>query len=299
MNVLVTGSNGFIGSHVCEYLKDKGLYVIGMGRSEKAGSNVDEYVCCNMATDEVFDIPKKVSKKIDAVIHLAADMRKEPYGVDIVMNNCGGMQRLLEMCEANNIDRLAELSSLPVIGKPLCHPITEEHPLCPPTVYHTTKVAQEMLADYAHRHHGVKTISFRISAPVGAGMNEKTIFPTFIRACLANEPIVLSGKGTRKQTYVHAKDIAQALYLAIKSDATGVYNLGSYNLISNYDLACKCKEILQSDSEITFSGTEDKMDDYIWDVSLEKIENDLGYKPEITIEEAIRDYADVLNGGNK
>ena len=76
-------------------------------------------------------------------------------------------------------------------------------------------------------------------------------------------------------------------YLAICSDATGVYNLGSYNLISNYDLACKCKEILKSDSEITFSGTEDKMDDYVWDVSIDKICKDLGYKPVISIEDAI------------
>ena len=299
MNVLVTGSNGFIGTHVCRYLKEKGMYVIGMGRRAEATSKVDEYVCCDMSSDDIFEIPNKVSVKIDAVIHLAADMRKEPYGVEIVVHNCSGMQRLLEMCEANGIERLAELSSLPVIGKPIQHPITEEHPLCPPTVYHTTKVAQEMLADYAHRPHGLKTISFRISAPVGEGMNEKTIFPTFVRACLENKPIVLSGKGSRKQTYVHAKDIAQALYLAICSDATGVYNLGSYNLISNYDLACKCKEILKSDSEITFSGTEDKMDDYVWDVSIDKICKDLGYKPVISIEDAILDYAEVINGGEK
>lgn len=299
MNVLVTGSNGFIGFHVCKYLKEKNDYVIGLGRSEKSGSVVDEYISCDLAKDAVFDIPKKASVKIDAVIHLAADMRKEPYGVDIVVNNCGSMQRLLEMCEENDIPRFAELSSLPVIGEPVCHPITEEHPLCPPTVYHTTKVAQEMLADYAYRNHGLKTISFRISAPVGAKMNKKTIFPTFVRACLKNEPIVLSGKGSRKQTYVHAKDIAQALYLAIRSDATGVYNLSSRNLISNYELACACKDVLHSDSEITFSGKEDRMDNFVWDVSLDKICNDLGYDPKITIEEAIMDYADAISKGEE
>ena len=101
MNVLVTGSNGFIGTHVCRYLKEKGMYVIGMGRRAEATSKVDEYVCCDMSSDDIFEIPNKVSVKIDAVIHLAADMRKEPYGVEIVVHNCSGMQRLLEMCEAN------------------------------------------------------------------------------------------------------------------------------------------------------------------------------------------------------
>ena len=59
------------------------------------------------------------------------------------------------------------------------------------------------------------------------------------------------------------------------------------------------KEILKSDSEITFSGTEDKMDDYVWDVSIDKICKDLGYKPVISIEDAILDYAEVINGGEK
>ena len=85
MNVLVTGSNGFIGTHVCRYLKEKGMYVIGMGRRAEATSKVDEYVCCDMSSDDIFEIPNKVSVKIDAVIHLAADMRKEPYGVEIVV----------------------------------------------------------------------------------------------------------------------------------------------------------------------------------------------------------------------
>ena len=44
MNVLVTGSNGFIGTHVCRYLKEKGMYVIGMGRRAEATSKVYEYV---------------------------------------------------------------------------------------------------------------------------------------------------------------------------------------------------------------------------------------------------------------
>ena len=56
---------------------------------------------------------------------------------------------------------------------------------------------------------------------------------------------------------------------------------------------------MKSDSEITFSGTEDKMDDYVWDVSIDKICKDLGYKPVISIEDAILDYAEVINGGEK
>lgn len=297
MNVLVTGSNGFIGSHTVEYLKNKGCYVIGLGRKEQSTCNVDKYISCDVDSKElerVFQICAETSP-IQAVVHLAADMRKEPYGVEIVSHNCVGTQRLLELCEEYRVNSFVQVSSLPVIGKPMEHPITEEHPLQPPTVYHATKVMEELLANYADYHHGLRTVSFRISAPMGPRMNEKTIFPTFVRNAMENKDLILSGRGTRKQSYVHASDIAQAIYLALISEnAHGVYNLSSENLLSNYELAKKCIEVLQSKSEIKFSGQDDYMDDYCWDVSLEKIRKDLGYEPKIGVEQAIYEQAEYM-----
>ena len=181
MKVLITGSNGFIGGHVCKYLKEKGEYVIGLGRREKSVPEVDEYICCDMDSEAIDGIMASVKvDKIDAIIHLAADMRKEPYNVEVVAHNCVGTQRLLEFAEREHIGVFLQLSSLPVIGKPEEHPITEKHSLKPPTVYHATKIAEELLANYADYMHGVRTASFRISAPVGPGVNPKTIFPTFV-----------------------------------------------------------------------------------------------------------------------
>lgn len=297
MNVLVTGSNGFIGSHTVEYLKEKGCHVIGLGRKRQSTCNVDQYVSCDVDSDElehVFQICAE-TYPIQAVVHLAADMRKEPYGVEIVSHNCVGTQRLLEQCELYQVNSFIQISSLPVIGKPIEHPITENHPIKPPTVYHATKVMEELLANYADYHHGLRTVSFRISAPVGPRMNYQTIFPTFVKNAIENKDLVLSGRGTRKQTYVHVSDIAQAIYLALISEnAHGVYNLSSENLISNYELAKKCIEVLQSESEIKFSGQDDYMDDYCWDVSLEKICTDLGYKPKIGLEQAIYEQAEYM-----
>lgn len=296
MNILVTGSNGFIGSHVSRYLREQGNYVVGLGRREHSACSVDEYVCCDMDTDRVERIYDCMQvEHLDAVVHLAADMRKEPYGVEVVSHNCVGTQRLLELCEKKEVGVFLQLSSLPVIGKPIQHPITEQHPLAPPSVYHATKVMEELLANYADEKHGLRTASFRISAPVGIGMNPKTIFPTFVTRAMKGEDLVLSGEGTRKQTYVHVKDISQAISLAIqKEKAHGVYNLSSYNCLSNRALAEKCMEILHSNSRIVFSGKEDETDDHVWDVSLERIHRDLGYEPQITIEQAILEYADSI-----
>ena len=298
MNILVTGSNGFIGHHTAEYLKNKGHHIIGLGRQDKPKypDTVDEYVQCDMDTDAVADILKFTGvDHIDAVAHLAADMRHEPYCVEVVTGNCGGTQRLLEFCEYNKVPVFVQLSSLPVIGHPVQHPITEDHPLEPYTVYHITKHTEEMLADYARRYRGVRAASFRISAPVGIGVNPNTIFPTFVRKALADEPLELSGKGTRQQNYVHVDDISQALYLAITNEkAQGTYNLTGDLLISNKSLAEMVIRETESGSGITFTGKPDPADEYVWDASLEKIKNDIGYEPKVSMEYAIREYADWL-----
>lgn len=296
MNILVTGSNGFIGSHVARYLKDKGHYVVGLGRTAKPhdAEDINEYISCDLGSDKASNIPTLISVKLDAVVHLAADMRKEPHLVEVITANCAGTQRLLEMCEANDIKVFLQLSSLPVIGKPLLHPITEEHPIHPYTVYHITKRTEELLANYAYEYHGVRTASFRISAPIGPRVNPNTIFPTFVRKALANEDIVLLGKGTRKQNYVYVKDIAKCLELSLTSEQThGVYNLTSNLLISNYELAKTVIEVLGSKSEIKLQG-EDPADNYVWDATLGRIFEDSGYDPKTDIRDVIAEYAEWL-----
>ena len=300
MNVLVTGSNGFIGHGVASYLKNKGHHIIGLGRSEFPHSDkaVDRYVRCDLASDAVRDLPRMIQVGVDAVIHLAADMRKEPHCVEVISANCCGTQRLLEMCEENGIRVFLQLSSLPVIGHPVQHPITEDHPINPYTVYHITKRTEELLADYACQYHGMRTASFRISAPVGPRVNPQTIFPTFVRKAMYNETINLLGKGTRRQNYLYVLDIARCLELSLTADKVhGVYNLTSDLLLSNLELAEMCVSVLGSNSKLEFAG-EDPADTYIWDASIDRIRNDSGYDPKTRMEDVILEYADFVKGNS-
>ena len=297
MNILVTGSNGFIGHNVCRWLRKQGCYVIGVGQRPESHADCDEYIRCDLASQQTDTLLDNLNvDSIDALVHLAADMRHEPHTVQVVGNNCVATQRLLTLCENKKVPVFVQLSSLPVIGHiPTQHPITEAHPINPPTVYHVTKHTQELLADFATRKFGLRTVSFRISSPVGEGVNPKTIFPVFVRKAVQGETITLFGKGNREQTYVHVDDIAQAIYKAILAEkAQGVYNLSSHNRLSNYDLAKKCVEITGSSSQIVFSGDPDPLDNVVWDIVLDKIKNDMGYEPVVSIEEAIAEYAQIV-----
>lgn len=292
MKVVVTGSNGFIGRNVCRWLKNNTDWSIcGLGRRAQPVDLVDEYAQCDLDNgDDVARLEREYLHNVDAVIHLAADMRREPHNVEVVAANCVGTQRVLEACERAEIKTFMQLSSLPVIGTPIQHPITEKHPLRPPTVYHATKIAEEFLAGYADYARGIRTASFRICAPIGIGVKQTTIFPTFARRAVAGENIVLYGKGTRKQTYIHVDDIAQALYKSIISDrAHGVYNLASENLISNYELARMCIDAAASSSKIQFADYPDNEEGLIWDVSIERLKADTDFMPLIEIGDCVRE----------
>ena len=292
--VLITGSNGFIGSHTCRFLKSKGFHVIGLGRSPVSKTEyVEDYVQCDLSEKDAFKKLKGIGA--DAVLHLAADMRKAPYEKEILHHNCMGTQVLLEWCGEQKNSPFIQLSSLPVIGAPKQLPVTEHHSIHPPTFYHATKVMQEMQAQYAMEKYGIRTISLRICSPIGVGMNEKTIFATFVRNAVQGKELIIYGNGTRKQTYIPVVDIARAMYACLlTTQAKGVFNLGSDIFLSNIELATKCIEVLGSSSDIVFNGEPDPADNLRWDIDMDKFIREIGYRPETPIESVILEYGSTI-----
>lgn len=294
--VLITGSNGFIGKYVAEHFKEHDWYVIGLGRKEHATDPkcVHRYIQCQLGTEKTPTVLKDMvhGQNIDAIVHLAADMRKGSNEVDVIAANCVGLQQLLDFAKNAKIQTFLQLSSLPVIGSPKFHPITEDHPTNPQTIYHITKCMDEQLLQFAMDHSTFRTAWFRISSPLGIGMNEQTIFPTFVRQALANEPICILGKGLRKQNYIYVKDITKILYQAvIIPEVKGCYNLTGDLLLSNLQLAQKCISRTGSFSQIQFVGKEDPEENNVWDASLKRLNRDFINLPKTTMDEIIQEYA--------
>lgn len=217
MKILVTGSNGFIDGHTVRYLSERGHYIIGLGRKENSVSETNEYIQCDLSkASDRKKLKERVNDRIAAVMHIAADMRKEPYTAEVVQANCVGTQSLLEICEEKKIKVFVQLSSLPVIHIPRQHPITKEHPTKFHSVYHATKAMQEHLAQYAYDYMGLPTASFRISAPVGPGVDENTIMPVFIKNAISDKNIEIYGKGSRIQSFIHVNDMVSVMLEAVK-----------------------------------------------------------------------------------
>lgn len=285
MNLLVTGSNGFIGGYICERLK-KEHKVIGIGRKKENRIPDIEYLKEDITSDFFVDNVKSKLNKVDVIIHAAACISKNDFEHDLIYTNCRGTLNIVKLAKELKAHKIIHLSSLPVIGKPLILPIREDHPTSPITLYHTTKLAAEHIINLSSKY-GVNPINLRITSPIGIGMNENTILTIFLKNSLNNNPIYVYGKGQRKQNYIDVRDIAEAIALILDYNVEGIFNIGSASSISNLDLAYLCKDITDSKSEIVLNSKEDPEEDFCWDVSCEKAQKAFNFIPQYTLQESI------------
>lgn len=314
-NILVTGSNGFIGRNVVAALRAGNIgnasntsntadVIYGCGRSAFSNSECDEYFMWNLARDEPPSDMKQL--KFNIIIHAAASLAKDNLSDSLISSNCYGTFNILKLAtNVKNIDTsiiIIYISSLPIIGDKHLIPINENIELNPPTMYHATKAAGELIISQAV-HFGIRAISLRVPSPIGPGMPINTIVPIFIKRALSNEPIMLQGKGTRKQNYLDVRDLAEAVKRLVsmppdwkneENNVNSVFNIGAKNIISNLGLAKTCIDILKSKSEILYSGIDDPNDNVDWTTDDSRLRTLIGEYQSHDIAESILDIARAI-----
>ena len=288
MRILITGSRGFIGRNLSNYLGEKGYEVIGVDVAEGADIRLDvsDYGECSK---------KLLPLEFDAVIHLAAIVSipkslDDPHRCFEV--NSFGTLNMLEIAARKKVHRFIYASSANVYGVPVELPVTERTPLNPRTPYDYSKVVSEKLIECYSKVRGVKAVIFRNWKLFGEYDVETTAIPRFIKACLRNEPLTLynEGRDTTDPTYI--LNFCHAVELALKKDeAVGeVFNLGTGNEVSIRELAEKIRELTGSSSELQLlpPRTEAEKEPMRSYPSIEKIRKILGYEPIVSLEEGLR-----------
>lgn len=285
MKVLVTGSNGFIGSNVCETLK-KNYKVIGIGTKSNSKVSDIEYHKMNIESVDFVDKIKNKIQNCDIIAHFAAQIDKDNYNEKLIDVNCIGSLNIVKAAKSLGAKTIIHSSSIPIIGIPINTPITEEHKTKPKSLYHITKLAAEHIIDLAV-YDGIKTVHLRIPSPIGIGMDNNTILPVFLKKCINEEDIIIYGNGSRTQNYIDVRDICNAIIGVIEYDVEGVYNIASGKSISNFELAKLCLSISGSSSLIYFNGLEDPDENYYWDISIEKANKEFMFQPSYSLEDSI------------
>jgi len=251
MNILVTGSEGFIGSHLTEKLVKLGHKVKctvlynsfnDYGWLETIDKKVLKEIEICFGDIRDFSFVKKSMKNCEAVMHLAA-LIGIPYSYtspkSYIDTNVIGTLNVLEAAKELNIKKIIHTSTSEVYGSAKFIPITEQHPLNGQSPYSASKIAADQLANSYHLSYGTPLIILRPFNTYGPRQSLRAIIPTIITQILNNSKKINLGslKPTRDFSYV--SDTVSAFVAALKStNSLGeTINIGSGTEISIKKLA--------------------------------------------------------------
>jgi len=312
MRILVTGGAGFIGSHLCGSLLEKGHEVMCVDNLF-SGSRRNIYRFMNNPRFEFIrhDVTIPIIIEADQIYNLACPASPVHYQVNpvkTVKTNVMGTINMLGIAKRVRA-RILQASTSEVYGDPTVHPQREDYwgnvnPIGPRSCYDEGKrLAETLMMDY-HRQNGVDVRIARIFNTYGPCMWEKDgrVVSNFIVQALTCKPLTIYGDGTQTRSFCYVSDLVRGLEKLMETEGiTGPVNLGNPEEFTMIQLAELVREMTGASSEIRFEPL--PQDDPVRrrpDITLAK--QLLGWGPTVPLREGLRltiDYFDRLLGEQK
>lgn len=254
--VLVTGADGFIGSHLVERLLAEGAQVRAfcLYNSQGHWGWLEPYACAPPANLEVRlgDIrdPRLVDEAcrgVEIAFHLAA-LVAIPYSYaapqSFVATNIGGTLNLLEAARRHGLRRLVHTSTSEVYGTPADLPIRETHPIHAQSPYAASKVAADQMVGAYHLAFGVPTVTLRPFNTYGPRQSTRAVLPTILVQLLSGKREVVLGRLDPRRDLTYVSDTVDGfLRAALTPGVEGaVVQLGTGEAVSIqqlFDVACQ------------------------------------------------------------
>ena len=300
MNVLITGSAGFIGTNLTRYLLKHGYNVEGLDnyahpinsltRHPKRSFDID---VSKQGWENDKDIINFV-ENCDVIVHLAANT---VIGVTVespaqaIRNNVEGVLNVLEACRLHDL-KMVFASSAEVYGSNQhTTPMDEHHSINPHTPYGASKIAGEYLCQTYHKIYGLKTNitrCFNIYGPLQR--RDSGVIPIFTSLILNGKPPIVLGDGLNTRDYVYIDDIVQAYELAILKDFQGEpFNFCSGVETSTNDLADLIIKISGANVKRRNGPARGWEPRRSWG-DFRRATHEFNWKPEISLEEGLKKY---------
>jgi dTDP-glucose 4,6-dehydratase len=297
-HALVTGGAGFLGSHLCDLLLEKGYTVTAMDNLiTGTTANIAHHLGNPRFTFVYYDVTEYLylKDKVDIVFHFASPASPVDYmnyPIQTLKVGSLGTHKTLGLARSHGaVYVLASTSE--VYGDPLIHPQREDYwgnvnPVGPRGVYDEAKRFAEAMVMAYHKTHGVDTKIARIFNTYGPRMrtNDGRIVPTLIMQALRNEPLTVYGDGTQTRSFCYVSDLIDGIYRLALSDEHEPVNLGNPDEHTILEVAEMVIRLSGSKSEITFQElpTDDPRRRR---PDITKARNLLGWEPKVSLEEGL------------
>ena len=258
---LVTGGAGFLGSHLCEYLLNKGHEVVCMD-SLITGSKDN---ISHIKSEQFQFVEHNVSEfinlegELDYILHFASPASPIDYlelSIQTLKVGALGTHNALGLAkEKRAVFFLASTSE--VYGDPLIHPQPEDYwgnvnPIGPRGVYDEAKRFAEAITMAYHRAHGINTKIIRIFNTYGPRMriNDGRAIPNFLKQALTGEDLTIYGDGSQTRSFCYVSDLVEGIYRLLTSDQNYPINIGNPNEMTIREMADKILQATNSKSKI-------------------------------------------------
>ncbi|NFD77590.1 NAD-dependent epimerase/dehydratase family protein [Clostridium botulinum] len=256
--VLVTGSEGFIGSHLTERLVELGAEVTALvqynsfnnwGWIDTFSKEVKDNI--NIVTGDIreYDGMKRIIKGQDVVFHLAA-LIAIPYSylspMAYVKTNIEGTTNVLEACREYEVEKIVHTSTSETYGTALYVPIDEKHPMHGQSPYSASKIGADKIAESFYRSFNLPVVTIRPFNTYGPRQSARAVIPTIISQILAEKTEIKLGGLSPTRDFNYVRDTVEAFIKVAESNKTigQVINVGSNYEISIGDTVRKIINII-------------------------------------------------------
>lgn len=302
--VVVTGHSGFLGHYVASRLCKAGYRVLGVSRraTKTTGASYMQAKLNLEDPDCVDELTRQNGGQIKAIVHFAAALPtafETPEAEVCGQKNLRMDEHIMRVCERLSCS-LVYSSTASVYSTHSADLKAEDSQIDTYEPYVREKLTIE---EEALRRLGAAASVFtglRITAPYGPCQKTKTVAKIFLERALQNQPLLYHGTGAREQDFIHGTDVAEAVLCSIERPISGVFNIGFGMPVTMKNLAeITTRSIPGCTSEVRVSGLADPQEPRYARISIAKACFQLGWKPKMTLDRGIYQWAELLRSGTQ
>ncbi len=307
MKILVTGADGFIGSHLVEMLTIKGYEVVALSQYNSFNywgwlEDIKSATKVQIISGDIRDphFCKTITKNIDVIFHLAA-LIAIPFSYDApdsyLDTNAKGTLNICQAARDNGNIRVINISTSEVYGTAQYVPIDEKHPLQPQSPYSASKIAADAMAMSFFNAFDLPVTIARPFNTYGPRQSARAVIPTIITQIASGAKELKLGDLTPTRDFNYVEDTCRGMIAILESENTigEIINIGSNYEISIEDTLNIIKSLMNSDLQFLSDSSRirpEKSEVYRLFCDNSKIKALTKFRPQVTIQDGLQKTID-------